>query len=228
MYIDINNIRLYLIVNEDKKLELINKQQQTYFIIKDPDNILFEELKNGNLENVYHHIDSTWYFITDRYNDNIFLLAAIYGYIDIIQYYLYLGLDVDYQNNDGDAALIYAIIYPNVVEFLLNSGADPNIKNNVQMTALHYASKKENIDIKIVKLLLKYGVNVNIQDEFGFTSLMYAANPKGNINIVNLLLQYEADPNILNMHKLSAIFYAIINKRYDICKLLIKHGAKYN
>src|SRR5690606_22051540 len=114
---------LYLIVDKNKSLILINEPIQTYFLLKDPNNIIFDMIENKNIDIDYimEHINTTFYFIVDKYDDTIFLLSADYGLIGILQYYLYLGLDVNYQDKYGSTALMEASWHnqENIVNIIL-------------------------------------------------------------------------------------------------------------
>ncbi len=70
-----------------------------------------------------------------------------------VQQYIADGVDVNYQNEDGDTALINASQYGHfkIVKFLVEQGANINIKNINDNTALDVA--KENEHMKILEYL---------------------------------------------------------------------------
>ena len=108
-------------------------------------------------------------------------------------------LDIDFQDNYGDTALIEATRAnwnSDIAQLLLERGADPNIKNNNGFTALILASKWGRV-IDTVRVLLKKGADINAITNNGYTALMWASL-EGNVDTVKLLLNNGANPNIRN------------------------------
>ena len=70
-------------------------------------------------------------------------------------------LQINYQNEEGDTFLIYAIKSKcyDLIQFLLEAGCDPNIANNDQNYPLHYALSLHNYEI--ANTLIKYGAKEN-------------------------------------------------------------------
>ena len=108
-------------------------------------------------------------------------------------------LDIDFQDNYGDTALIEATRAnwnSDIAQLLLERGANPNIKNNNGFTALILASKWGRV-IDTVRVLLKKGADINAITNNGYTALMWASL-EGNVDTVKLLLNNGANPNIRN------------------------------
>ena len=123
-------------------------------------------------------------------------------------------LDIDFQDNYGDTALIEATRAnwnSDIAQLLLERGADPNIKNNNGFTALILASKWGRV-IDTVRVLLKKGADINAITNTGFTALMWASL-EGNVDIVKLLLNNGANPNIRNNDGNTAI--QVAEKMYN-------------
>lgn len=93
---------------------------------------------------------------------------------------------IDYQNNDGKTALMFAVINGNiqVVQALVTHGADIHIQDNDGTTALMFAV--ENLEIEAVRALVNYGANIHVQDNTGRTALSIATEI-GNMEILHLL-----------------------------------------
>lgn len=223
LYVIINNTKWYLIVNEENTLEFILSDSdliQTYFVIEDSNNIM---LKNNN-DNIYEYIQNIYYFIFDEnYYANIFLTAAIDNNIDIVQYYLMLGLDPNNQNIYGSTALILAAYNnnDNIINLLLNNeNTDINHQNNRGETALMYAIFCNNI--YIIKLLLNdKRINIQIKDNNEHTALIWAYKCE-NLEIIRLILEHTTN------HLEHVLFLAIYNGKLNIIKLLIEYGADVN
>jgi len=112
--------------------------------------------------------------------------AAVIGDIEYIQNYIESGKDINYKNEDGWTALMFASFNDNAesVSILIHAGAGINIKNNDGETALILCLKKVHTEIstdprkrqyETVKLLLDAGAELNITDNKGFTAMKLAA-----------------------------------------------------
>ncbi len=79
-------------------------------------------------------------------------IAAVKGYLDLVEFLLAKGADPNQKDNNGYPVLALASYkgHSGVVEFLLAKGADPNQKDSEGDTALAIAAKKEkdSIDLK--------------------------------------------------------------------------------
>lgn len=188
----------YLIINKNKEITLTEKKIQTYFISHEPNHDIFEQIKNRNIniEFIYDHINTTFYFIVNEEYNNIFLLSLKQ---EIIQYYFNLGLDIDYSNKQGHNILMIACIYNsskliNHIIKYFQSRNEINIQDKRGYTALMHAFI--NYNYKAVKIfiqrlnilsneeILKY---VNIQNSSGNTILMIACK-YGYTNVLKLII----------------------------------------
>ena len=145
---------------------------------------------------------------------------------NFFQFLLKNQIKVNAFNEDGDTALIFAIIRGNtkIIKLLLEHGADVNASTKDGDTALMVASINNN-NIEIVKLLLEYGADVNAIDKNGYTALILATD---NVELTKLLLEHGADVNVSNKNDYTALYLSIIRKNTEITKLLLEHGADVN
>lgn len=79
-----------------------------------------------------------------------------------IQNLLSIGIDINYQNEYGETALMYAVMLNNIimVRFLLECGADVNIKDDEGNDAFHYIFESQHqnkpfVQEKLKEILLK-------------------------------------------------------------------------
>ncbi|WP_371254035.1 ankyrin repeat domain-containing protein [Orientia tsutsugamushi] len=150
--------------------------------------------------------------------------AAEKGYMDVVEYLINHGIDVNTQNHFGSTALHIAAYKCKslIVTFLLASNANPNLQNNSLNTALHYSVVKG--DISITNLLLNHNANPNLQNNSLNTALHYSV-VKGDIFITNLLLNHNANPNLQNDALNTALHYSVENSNISITNLLLNHNA---
>lgn len=231
-YLFIDNWYLIVNIKNQLKIKYINNEMltnlnQTYFIYKDPYNVLFDILDknpNNDINVLYEYINHTFYFIVDQYYNNIFLLAADKGLIDIIEYYLFLGLNINYSNKYGKTALLYATSenYLDLIKLLLHYKANGDIQDNDGNTPLIIASNLNYIDI--MELLLSYNVNTNIRNNDDGTALIIASR-NNNLEAVKLLLEHNAKINMQDNNGDTALIISCANNNVDIVNMLLQYSA---
>lgn len=165
------------------------------------------------------------------------------------------GANVNAQDNQGGAALLYACLQGNlpIIKFLLANNADPNIKSKKNLTpllALVMSSSKKNGGIEQVfrekrdadflkasQLLIDAGAHVNEQGGiYGETPLIRAVR-SSNEPMAQLLLVYgKADPNIPELKgeedfrnvELTPLLMAVKNGDYLMVDLLLRYKTDVN
>jgi ankyrin repeat protein len=133
-------------------------------------------------------------------NGNISLhTAAPLGIIEIVQFLISRGADVNAKNNAGNTPLHWVVTTSRdaknveVIKLLISAGANVNVKNDNLggKTPLHMAA--ENSNTEVVKLLISAGADVNAESRTG-TPLHRAADD-GNIEVAKILISHGADVN---------------------------------
>lgn len=124
--------------------------------------------------------------------------AAKHGHAREIDGLILMGADVNYTDQEGQAALRCAaqLGHAKVVEKLLSYGANvdqPNSENG--NTALLWAATRGHKEI--VGMLLANHADVNHANHYGNTPLIWAAK-EGHTDVVTLLLFNGADPSYKN------------------------------
>ncbi|KAL8807264.1 MAG: hypothetical protein Q9182_000769 [Xanthomendoza sp. 2 TL-2023] len=161
------------------------------------------------------------------HNESLLYHAVRFSCLDIVDFYLARGADINARDKEGDTALMKNIKYGrnDIVSLLLQRGADVNARNKQGDTALIYASILERYHM--IRLLLQGGADVNARDKEGDTALMKSIK-YGHNDIVSLLLQRRADVNARNKQGDTALIYASMLERYYMIRLLLKGGADVN
>lgn len=104
--------------------------------------------------------------------------AVISGSEILLNLLINNGIDLNYRDENGDTALIYAIVYhasPKIVKMLIENDADPSIKNNRGMELCFYTNVPFlNIRLNIIhtvyawelrmslSMCRKYGVSIRV------------------------------------------------------------------
>ena len=159
--------------------------------------------------------------------ESAFLESSQCGDNESVQFLLGLGVNVNYNNSEGQTALIFASCNGDhqIVEILLKNGADPNIHAIDGLTPLIIASI--NGHLQIVALLLKACADPNICNEEGWTALMLASF-NGDLQLARLLLKKNADPNAHDNEGCTPLMYASQNGGLQSAELLLKENADPN
>ncbi|CAI8027551.1 Putative ankyrin repeat protein MM_0045 [Geodia barretti] len=132
-------------------------------------------------------------------------------------------MNIDRQNENGESALIMAVIKNNtkVVSLLVKAGASLDIQDKYGYSALMWAKNEE-----IVSLLLQAGANTDLQNKWGDSLLMMAAR-EGKTAIVSNLVKAGAALDLQNERGESVLMMAV-SWWWDnpfIFPLLLKAGA---
>ncbi len=124
-------------------------------------------------------------------------VAALEGFVDIVEVLLDNGAEVNAVNCDQDTALHLAAEngHKRVVELLVAAKADISKAGNHGYTTLHKACLSGNADL--VSMLMDQGADVNRVANIGSTPLHVAAI-RGNIKMAQNLLDRKAEINVVD------------------------------
>ena len=119
-------------------------------------------------------------------------MAAWQGHLNIVQFLIDLGADINTMGPANQSPLLYAAYEgrTEIVEILLQQGAEFNYQDRNGRTPLHYAARQNHPDV--VRYLLSQGADLNIKENQGETELHFAARG-GNREIVALLADSASD-----------------------------------
>jgi ankyrin repeat protein/L-ascorbate metabolism protein UlaG (beta-lactamase superfamily) len=117
--------------------------------------------------------------------------AAAAGHIEIVEYLLSKGADIDARNNADQNPLLYAAYNGKVpiVSLLLDKGADFKQLDRYGRTVLHYPVREGHKDV--VEILVKKRMSITIEDGMGVTPLRFAI-AGGRTEIIKVFIDSEA------------------------------------
>jgi ankyrin repeat protein len=129
-------------------------------------------------------------------------LASGKGHIEIVEFLLNHGADIELEIFNGVTPLMLAAQYVTneTIKTLLEHGAKVNHKDESGRTALHNAAAYNGKEI--MNLLISYGADVNARDKHQSTPLHQAAM-LNNIEAAKALVEHGADIFAKNYHDYS-------------------------
>ena len=147
-------------------------------------------------------------------------------YESMVLFFSQLAADINYQNEEGNNALILASEgghYHVVKLLLLNKDLNINIQKSNGMIALMFACA--NGHYQVVELLLSK--DINIQDNNGWTALMFASC-YGHHQVVELFLSINIDINIQNNDGVTALMFASCYGHHQVVELFLSINIDIN
>ncbi len=138
------------------------------------------------------------------------------------------GADVNAKDNNGDTALIRALIAGDVkrVKALIAAGADVNAKRGGSYSS--YTALMSTRNAACIKALIAAGADVNAKNDDGNTALTSAAYMRDYAECVKALIAGGADVNARGIHGDTALISVSDNGDVDLVKALIAAGADVN
>jgi len=163
---------------------------------------LVQAIRDGNLEKVKRIIDNGEIGVNSRYSgpidgdisfdgDTLLHVATYFGRLDIMEYLIDKGAELNLKCNFGNTPLVNAMMGNQIeaFKFLIARSNDNiiNAKNKLGETLLHMAAQKNQHEF-IEELLRTEVVDPNIPDEEGRTPVMVAIIDIWKMESLRLLL----------------------------------------
>lgn len=160
-----------------------------------------------------------------------FIWAAFHGFVEIMEYLLQRGADIEAISNDGHKTALLLASYgghADAVEVLLRSGAQINAANSRGDTSIAIASYMNHVTV--VDVLLKRRANLLLATkEHKYTPLHLAAY-KGYTDVVSLFLDSDDEHvheivNSKDKEGNSPMMLASIQGHGEVLRLLLDHES---
>lgn len=152
--------------------------------------------------------------------------ATMHGKLKSMKCLIDLGADVNFQDKTKQTALFTAVLTDNIEAVkVLTAHIDKtklNDKDYRNLSVLHHAAKKGNIDL--IDLLIKKGANPNIGDYTNNTPLHLLVR-HGHLAAIKFAHTWGMDVNSTTASGVSPIVNACIQYRIDMVKELLTQGA---
>ena len=114
--------------------------------------------------------------------------AAVAGRIELLEFLLSRGAELDVRDTEGRTPLIFIVkhpFHPDMLSFLLTRGIDVNAQDVNGRTALMYAAEAANE--KLINILLDNAADLTLRDKNGRNALMYAAGEAPKMSEIGML-----------------------------------------
>lgn len=134
--------------------------------------------------------------------------------VEMVQFLIDAGADVNAENGKGQAPLSHAVD-PEVVSMLLSHGANVNDEDAFHNTPLnHFVCRRS---FELVEKLQEAGAELNPQNAM---PPLHVACARGHVAMVKYLLDRGADPQLKSYQGKTALDYAKEYRQKEIIKLL--------
>jgi ankyrin repeat protein len=159
------------------------------------------------------------------------MIAAYNNHDNIVQTLLKNRVDIDYVNEFGATALLYAIGQKNIgiSSMLLEAGAQVNLsgiyKSYANISPLSLAAFNGLDDLISPLLIAKADINFQMKD--GRTALIWASIG-GNTGVIDKLLNFNADINIQDVDGKTALIHAAQSGNMNAVSTLVNAEAFIN
>lgn len=183
---------------------------------------------SNNIENVKNAIAiAAKKKLSKNFIWNSLFLASEFGYLEIVKYFIRIGINANVFDENGYSSLHYSSKsgHIEIVLFLIENGANVNASSRKGYTPLYSASEKGHLDI--VKLLVRKGAKINIFASFEFTPLLTAIT-YGHIEVAKFLIKNGANVNDSDQKGMTPLRLAKLSKYEELVCLLIEKGAIYS
>ena len=162
------------------------------------------------------------------------MLAAYYGYDEIVKLLIAAGADVNALHRTDETVLSDALksnrLHAEVIQLLLDAEANLHptpLVGAVQALSTRNTENERSEGLKVMRMLIEAGADVDAPEQSsGLTPLVYAACIGGENRFLDLLLHSGAEINAtMDISGITALECAVDMGQIETVKFLIKAGA---
>ena len=191
---------------------------------------IFTAVKNNELEKVKVFIekDNSLVHTKDEAGNTPLHHAAMIGAVEMTEYLLSKGANIDAQNTQLNTPLHEAIQNrkENSSSLLIEKGADVNKANIHNQTPLHRAASLN--QKRTGEMLIANGASIDPVDRWQRTPFLVVARQTGDVEFGKLLLDKGAKINFKDRDNQMALNLAAWKGFNDFIDFLLDHGAEYD
>ncbi|UCH92792.1 MAG: ankyrin repeat domain-containing protein [Candidatus Aminicenantes bacterium] len=153
--------------------------------------------------------------------------AAEKGHLEVVEFLISKGADVNVKNVEDETPLHYASGYghKDVVKLLVSKGAAVNEKTKRGNTPLSYAAMRNQVDI--IKFLIAKGADVTVTTQNGFTLLHHSAW-EGSKEMIEMLISKGIPADAQTDFGRTPLQMAVLAGNLEAAKVLVAKGADVN
>ena len=165
----------------------------------------------------------------DKYDKTLLHCAALNEHVEILEYVLTLGLDVNVVDNDGWSPLFFAAhsnCNTEILKKLKETGADIHHKLKDKRNILHLAAAINNISV--FEYILNLGFDINTSDDEGATPIFYTVSFNYNVEVLKKIIIMGADWHHKDNDNCTILHYAATNEHIEILEYVLSLGLDVN
>jgi ankyrin repeat protein/uncharacterized caspase-like protein len=181
----------------------------------------------NNLRSIISKNNAILNGMEDSKGNTLLDIAVLKGTLEIVEYLVSAGANVNYRNSSDGTPLIIAIKNEkfDLIAYLLNQGANVNLASQFNDTPLHTAVGRG--ELEIVKLIVSHGADLNVKNNNKETPLLIALENNYS-EIAEYLISKDANVNIKNQGGKYPLHIAAYNGNLEVAKRLVSRGAEIN
>ena len=175
------------------------------------------------LADVLTHDKSLCDFVYKKSGDTPLILAARYGFLDILNLLISCGADIEHKNLDGKRALHEAALSGSLscVQMLVSSLANVDVLKRADWTPLMFACSNNHLEV--ASYLIDQGADIKIVNKDGWTCFHLACR-EGHMEILNLLYSHDkSSAQTVSNNGRTALHTACMSGSLNVAQFLISN-----